>query len=692
MLRQSAKRLHALVAEEALLERLASGKLASSSSNSAFSSLASVTCGSSSAGLMSALSISLRQQGGLLLVRRGVHSVAKHQLHGPSLPLRPSLFTPAQEGTGGWLSRFLRRAFCTDKRPRVHHVRLPWLRPQHKGACSDPLQGRVQRLEVVINNHGHMYGKVQRMEAVNNIHVHGKVQRLEVVNNNRVRVYVRADDSGFSELSQGPSQGGVYKYHFQIGSTDALERKLDEAQRELQVPAERHVPVKYVNEVSMLHVLLDFAPTLLLLGATYWLISRQMRQMTGGLPGRPGAGGKNQRGSSGPGGFFGMGKANTTTLDKGATKVTFKDVAGCDEAKLEIMEFVQFLQNPDKFKNLGAKLPKGALLVGPPGSGKTLLAKATAGEAGVPFLSISGSDFQEMFVGVGPARVRDLFAQARSQSPSMLFIDEIDAIGRQRGRGGAMVGRVAARWLNRGVHGMGGGRCLHHYAGQRVHLKGLKLVHPIEYYAQRLAALSPGMAGADIANVCNEAALVMIGKISTGATNDLERVTQLAYSQVAVYGMNEKIGLLSYRMDRDQFDKPYSNETAQMIDHEVRTFVDAAYKRTVAMVEEKKELIQAMATTLLEKEVINFDDVERLLGKRPFGSDHVRNIDRFRFGGDGTPPAASEDGAKEGASPSDSGSSGGDGGGPAGEPAIEEQGTLVERLRRRLEPGAVVAV
>ncbi|KAF5837821.1 osftsh8 oryza sativa ftsh protease,-like protein of atftsh3/10 [Dunaliella salina] len=184
----------------------------------------------------------------------------------------------------------------------------------------------------------------------------------------------------------------------------------------------------------------------------------------------------------------------------------------------------------------------------------------------------------------------------------------------------------------------------------------------------------------------------MIGKISTGATNDLERVTQLAYSQVAVYGMNEKIGLLSYRMDRDQFDKPYSNETAQMIDHEVRTFVDAAYKRTVAMVEEKKELIQAMATTLLEKEVINFDDVERLLGKRPFGSDHVRNIDRFRFGGDGTPPAASEDGAKEGASPSDSGSSGGDGGGPAGEPAIEEQGTLVERLRRRLEPGAVVAV
>lgn len=812
-------------------------------------------------------------------MRRGVHNVAKHQPHGPSLPLRPGLFIPAQEGAGGWLSRFMRRTFCTDKKPRGFENYMPRSHlkgdkvpkaSNHKleagggganggpGGNNNKKDGKTVEVNLPVgwlilggvayylySTMGGAGGQgvgakheISFQEFRNQLLAKGKVQRLEVVNNNRVRVYVRADDSGLSELSQGPLQGGVYKYHFQIGSTDALERKLDEAQRELQVPAERHVPVKYVNEVSMLHVLLDFAPTLLLLGATYWLISRQMRQMTGGMPGRPGTGSKNQRGGSGPGGFFGMGKANTTTLDKGATKVTFKDVAGCDEAKMEIMEFVQFLQNPDKFKILGAKLPKGALLVGPPGSGKTLLAKATAGEAGVPFLSISGSDFQEMFVGVGPARVRDLFAQARSQSPSMLFIDEIDAIGRQRGRGGAMGGNdERENTLNQllvEMDGFASTTGIVVLAGTnrpdildkallrpgrfdrmitvdtpdvkgreqifRVHLKGLKLAKPIDYYAQRLAALSPGMAGADIANVCNEAALVaarfddkavdlhhfekaidrvigglekknkvispeerrtvalhesghavvswflehaepllkvsivprgssvlgfaqylpnesllmtkeklldqvcaimggraaeqvMIGKISTGATNDLERVTQLAYSQVAVYGMNEKVGLLSYRMDRDQFDKPYSNETAQMIDHEVRTFVDTAYKRTVAIVEEKKELVQAMAKELLDKEVINFDDVERLLGKRPFISDQVRNIDRFRYGGDGTPPAAVEEGAKEGgATSSDGGSSGGDGGGPAGEPAIEEQGTLVERLRRRLEPGAVVAV
>lgn len=200
---------------------------------------------------------------------------------------------------------------------------------------------------------------------------------------------------------------------------DSFERKMDDAQVSLGIPSSEMVPVKYLEEVSVLAVLGQLLPTLLLIGATYWLISRQMNQM-GGM----GLGGMGGKGKNGQKGIFGIGKAQTSTLDASAPKIMFKDVAGCDEAKLEIMEFVDFLKRPDKYKDLGAKIPKGALLVGPPGTGKTLLAKATAGEADVPFLSISGSDFMEMFVGVGPARVRDLFAQARSQSPSIIFIGE----------------------------------------------------------------------------------------------------------------------------------------------------------------------------------------------------------------------------------------------------------------------------
>ncbi|GLI70792.1 hypothetical protein VaNZ11_015664, partial [Volvox africanus] len=238
-------------------------------------------------------------------------------------------------------------------------------------------------------------------------------------------------------------------------------------------------------------------------------------------------------------------KANVSFMDKSKERIVFRDVAGCDEAKTEIMEFVDFLKNPKKYIDLGAKIPKGALLVGPPGTGKTLLAKATAGEAGVPFLSISGSDFMEMFVGVGPARVRDLFAQARNQNPSIIFIDEIDAIGRARGRGGAMGGHdERENTLNQllvemdgfattsGVVVLGGtnrpdildkallrpGRFdrmitvdTPDIKGReqifRVHLGKLKLAREADFYAERLAALTPGMSGADIANVCNEAAL-----------------------------------------------------------------------------------------------------------------------------------------------------------------------------------------
>jgi AFG3 family protein len=439
-----------------------------------------------------------------------------------------------------------------------------------------------------------------------------------------------------------------------------------------------------------------------------------------GMGGMGGGGG----GAGGAGGIFNVGKATVTTLDKNAKKIMFKDVAGCDEAKAEIMEFVDFLKHPKKYEDLGAKIPRGALLVGPPGTGKTLLAKATAGESGVPFLSISGSDFMEMFVGVGPSRVRDLFAQARGQvriarfpnpdtlfahtrltlsfiyrkAPSIIFIDEIDAIGRQRGKGGGFGGNdERENTLNQllvEMDGFGSKEGVVVLAGTnrpdildralmrpgrfdrqisvdrpdikgreqifRVHLGGIKLDGKIPHYSERLAALTPGMTGADIANVVNEAALVaarkaatsvnlshfeaaadrviaglekknkviskterntvayheaghavvgwmlehaepllkvsivprgaaalgfaqylpnenllmtthqltdmmcmtlggraaeevMLGKISTGAQNDLEKVTKMAYARVAVYGMNEKVGMLSFPSDEGKY-------------------------------------------------------------------------------------------------------------------------------------------
>mmetsp|Transcript_27322 Transcript_27322/g.50369 ORF Transcript_27322/g.50369 Transcript_27322/m.50369 type:complete len:692 (-) Transcript_27322:280-2355(-) len=612
----------------------------------------------------------------------------------------------------------------------------------------------------------------------------GVVTRLEVINNKIVRVYIRPDVTSpeFVTAANPQTLPGIFKYYFVVGSVDSFERKLDETQRDLGIPTSDFVSVKFTDEVSVLSIVLSALPTILLIGATFWFFSRQMKQMGGmGGMGKIGGTGNNKQ-SGGIGGFFGMGKANITTTDKASKgeKIFFKDVAGCDEAKVEIMEFVDFLKNPQKYRELGAKIPKGALLVGPPGTGKTLLAKATAGEAAVPFLSISGSDFMEMFVGVGPARVRDLFAQARSQAPSIIFIDEIDAIGRARGnRGGGMGGHdERENTLNQllvemdgfsttsGVVVLGGtnradvldkallrpGRFdrtitvdTPDIKGRiqifKVHLAKLKLANPIEHYSERLAALTPGMSGADIANVCNEAALVaardnktsvemvdferaidrvigglekknkvisveerrtvafhesghavvswfsryaepllkvsivprgtsvlgfaqylpnesmlmtkeqlldmicatlggraaeqiLLGKISTGATNDLERVTQMAYAQVAVYGMNERVGQVSFRMDREAFDKPYSDVTAQMIDEEVRALVDEAYKKTLAMVEEHKDKITAMSHLLLEKEVINVDDVEKLLGKRPYENAAMRNIDIYRNTGD----------------------------------------------------------
>ncbi|XP_065852224.1 ATP-dependent zinc metalloprotease FTSH 8, mitochondrial-like [Euphorbia lathyris] len=608
----------------------------------------------------------------------------------------------------------------------------------------------------------------------------GLVDRIVVSNKSVAKVYVRTSPKNGSQTSddivQSPPSGtpsrrtpSEYKYYFNIGSVESFEEKLEEAQEALGTDPHDYIPVTYMNEVNWFQELMRFAPTALLLG-TLWFTGRRMQS---GL----GVGGSGGRGGRG---IFNMGKAHFTKMDKNAKdKVFFKDVAGCDEAKQEIMEFVHFLKNPKKYEELGAKIPKGALLVGPPGTGKTLLAKATAGESGVPFLSISGSDFMEMFVGVGPSRVRSLFQEARQCAPSIVFIDEIDAIGRARGRGGFSGGNDEREsTLNQllvEMDGFGTTSGVVVLAGTnrpdildkallrpgrfdrqisidkpdikgrdqifQIYLKKLKLDKDPPYYSQRLAALTPGFAGADIANVCNEAALiaarnestqltmehfeaaidrvigglekknkvisklerrtvayhesghavvgwflehaepllkvtivprgtaalgfaqyvpnenllmtkeqlfdmtcmtlggraaeqVLLGKISTGAQNDLEKVTKMTYAQVAVYGFSDKVGLLSFPQREDSFEmtKPYSSKTGAIIDGEVREWVGKAYAHTIKLVEEHKEQVAKIAELLLEKEVLHQEDLIRVLGERPFKSAEPTNYDRFKEG------------------------------------------------------------
>ncbi|KAG6678225.1 hypothetical protein I3842_14G069700 [Carya illinoinensis] len=606
----------------------------------------------------------------------------------------------------------------------------------------------------------------------------GLVDHIVVSNKSVAKVYVRSSprNQTSDDVVQGPlngtpakGKGGQYKYYFNIGSVESFEEKLEEAQEALGIDPHDYLPVMYMSEMVWYQELMRFAPTILLLGSLLFM----GRRMQGGL-GVGGNGGKGARG------IFNIGKAHVTKVDKNAkNKVYFKDVAGCDEAKQEIMEFVHFLKNPKKYEDLGARIPKGALLVGPPGTGKTLLAKATAGESGVPFLSISGSDFMEMFVGVGPSRVRNLFQEARQCAPSIVFIDEIDAIGRARGRGGFAGGNDEREsTLNQllvEMDGFGTTSGVVVLAGTnrpdildkallrpgrfdrqisldkpdikgrdqifQIYLKKIKLDHKPSYYSQRLAALTPGFAGADIANVCNEAALiaarnegtqvtmehfdaaidriigglekknkvisklerrtvayhesghavagwfleyaepllkvtivprgtaalgfaqyvpnenllmtkeqlfdmtcmtlggraaeqVLLGKISTGAQNDLEKVTKMTYAQVAVYGFSEKVGLLSFPQRDDTFEmtKPYSSKTGAIIDSEVREWVGKAYEHTVQLIEEHKEQVAQIAELLLEKEVLHQDDLARVLGERPFKSSEISNYDRFKQG------------------------------------------------------------
>lgn len=570
-----------------------------------------------------------------------------------------------------------------------------------------------------------------------------KVEGLTVVNKQVVRVNLRPREAP-------PTTGPVY---FSIGSVDTFERNLENAQLDAGVTPSDFLNVMYVNEFSWTKEILKMAPTLLIIASLIFMSSRVASGMGGG--------------GGGKGGIFGVGKSTAKMFEKETDiAVKFKDVAGCDEAKVEILEFVNFLKHPQRYERLGAKIPKGAMLCGPPGTGKTLLAKATAGEAGVPFFSVSGSEFQEMFVGVGPSRVRDLFAKARAAAPCIIFIDEIDGVGRARGRNSQFGGNdERENTLNQLLVEMDGfqsgtnvvvlagtnrvdvldpallrpGRFDRQISVDRPDIKGrfsifkvylgkITTEGDIESMGKTLSSLTPGFTGADIANVCNEAALIaarhacdavtlqhfesaierqigglekkakvlspeekkvvayheaghavtgwfleyadpllkvsiiprgsaalgyaqylpkeqylyseeqiqdrmcmtyggrvaeqiFFGRITTGAQDDLNKITKMAYSSVTQYGFNKSVGAVCFEMPRDgeqSFDKPYSEATAQLIDDEVRLLVSAAYDRTVELLTKHREDVEKVAQLLLEKEVINRSDVESVLGPRPF--------------------------------------------------------------------------
>ncbi|KAJ5156089.1 Mitochondrial respiratory chain complexes assembly protein YTA12 [Penicillium capsulatum] len=575
----------------------------------------------------------------------------------------------------------------------------------------------------------------------------GLVEKLTVLNGNKVRVELNREVS--AQMNPDASGQPLTHVYFSIGSVDSFERKLEEAQYQLGIPDHERIPVAYVDEVPWGSAIVSIAPTILFFLGLFWLSRR--------------AGG----GAGGQSGIFGIGKSRAKKFNHETDiKIKFSDVAGMDEAKVEIMEFVSFLQQPERFQRLGAKIPRGAILSGPPGTGKTLLAKATAGESGVPFFSVSGSEFVEMFVGVGPSRVRDLFTNARKNTPCIIFIDEIDAIGKSRakqGFGGGNDEREST--LNQILTEMDGfntseqvvvlagtnrpdvldkalmrpGRFDRHIGIDRptmdgrkqifrVHLKKIVTDENMEYLEGRLSALTPGFAGADIANCVNEAALVaarenadkvvmkhfeqaierVIGglekkslvlspeekrtvayheaghaicgwyfkwadpllkvsiiprgqgalgyaqylpangdtylmnehqltdrmamtlggrvseelhfdTVTSGASDDFNKVTRMATAMVTKFGMSEKLGYIYYEEDsQQQLHKPFSEDTARNIDIEVRRIIDNAYKKCRDLLTEKKNEVGIIAEELLSKEVLGRDDMIRLLGPRPF--------------------------------------------------------------------------
>ena len=583
-----------------------------------------------------------------------------------------------------------------------------------------------------------------------------EVERVLVINKSLAQVTIKDDalqtskhKSARSTDFLGRSNAKGPHYQFEVGNLEIFQTKLEEAKSN---GIEFDYDFKTV-ENRWLDVMLSFLPLILIIGVWIFL----MRRMSGG-----GAGGGGQ--------IFNIGKSKAKLFDeKSNVKVTFKDVAGLEGAKEEVQEIVDFLKNPSKYTILGGKIPKGALLVGPPGTGKTLLAKAVAGEAKVPFFSLSGSDFVEMFVGVGASRVRDLFKQAKDKSPAIIFIDEIDAIGRARGKNN-MTGSNDERenTLNQLLTEMDGfgtdtnvivlaatnrsdvlDKALMR-AGRfdrqiyvdlpdlrereeifKVHLKPLKVDKQLD--VSFLAKQTPGFSGADIANVCNESALIaarkskkkvdrqdfldavdrivgglekkskiitpsekktiafheaghatvswmlehaaplvkvtivprgqslgaawylpeerqivrteqmldemcatlggraaeqiIFGKISTGALSDLVKVTRQARAMVTVYGLNDKIGNITYYDANGQnefgFTKPYSEETAKQIDEEISKIVEREYKRALSLLRKHKKKLTELAEHLLEKEVIFKDDLVTIFGKRPFEKENT---------------------------------------------------------------------
>jgi ATP-dependent metalloprotease FtsH len=596
----------------------------------------------------------------------------------------------------------------------------------------------------------------------------GDVKEIVIVNEKFAEITIKQDSLKLPRYSAIDKSGKVVPFfpepksspgpHFKLSIADKKDfiEQVRKVQELVSIPLNMRVSPTRADRTEWSDHLGWMLPIAIMV--ILWIV--MMRRMGGG-------------GSGGAGQIFNIGKSKAVLFDKDSNvNVTFNDVAGLDGAKVEVMEIVDFLKNPKKYTDLGAKIPKGALLVGPPGTGKTLLAKAVAGEAKVPFFSLSGSDFVEMFVGVGASRVRDLFKQAKEKAPCIIFIDEIDAIGRARGKNAAAGGNdERENTLNQLLTEMDGfgtnsgviilaatnradilDRALMR-AGRfdrqiyvdmpdvverkeifQVHLKKIKIDTSVDI--DFLAKQTPGFSGADIANICNEAALIaarankkqvtrqdfldavdriiaglekknkiitpaekrviafheaghatvswmcehasplikvtivprgrslgaawylpeerqittteqivdemcatlggraaeeiIFGKISTGALSDLEKITRQAYASIVYYGLNDKIGNVSYYDSSGQseysFNKPYSENTAKIIDEEVKKMIDIAYARTKAILIANKEKLTLLAEKLLDKEVIFKEDLESIFGKRPFEKDIAEDI------------------------------------------------------------------
>ncbi len=601
--------------------------------------------------------------------------------------------------------------------------------------------------------------EINMADFKNNMLSKGDVEKVIVVNKETVEVYIKPSKIGTGRYIDNTS-GGFFKqqkpnFLFKIGSVESFEKQMAEAQE--GIPETEKTPIVYeTRENHIGNIIMYILPIVIIVGI--WILI--MRRMSGA--------------NSAGGQIFNIGKSKAKLFDKdNNVKIDFSHVAGLDEAKVEIKEIVDFLKNPKKYTDLGGKIPKGVLLVGPPGTGKTLLAKAVAGEAHVPFFSLSGSDFVEMFVGVGASRVRDLFRTAKEKSPCIIFIDEIDAIGRARGRNPNMgANDERENTLNQLLTEMDGfesnsgviilaatnradildrallragrfDRQIHvelpDLNGRneifKVHMKPLRLAGDVD--VEFLAKQTPGFSGADIANVCNEAALIAARKnkkkverqdfldavdrivgglekrskvispqekkviafheaghatvswmlehanplikvtiiprgqalgaawylpeerqlstkeqvfhemcsimggraaeklvfdsVSTGALNDLERVTKQAYALVAYFGMSEKLGNLSFYDSTGQSDfsfvKPFSEKTAELIDKEVKMIVDKAYNTALKVLDENREGLEQLANKLLEKEVIFTDDLEQIFGPRPKSESEEQTVD-----------------------------------------------------------------